>query len=575
MAKTTADVLFERLVDWGVDVIFGLPGDGINGFMEALRTHQEKIRFIQVRHEEGAAFAACGYAKFSGTARRLHRHFGSRGDPPPERPLRRQARRRPGARHHRADLPRPDGNALPAGSQPASALLRRDRLQSAGHGAGARPRPGGRRLPRGAGGQGRRAHQLLQRLAGAIDLGRGTARRRTSRGTRPRPGRRPSSSRRRSRSRAPRRCSTAGRRPSSSPGRGRSGPAMSSSRSPTRWPRRSSRRCSARRSSPTTPRITTGGIGLLGTLPSEKAMEECDTLLIAGSSFPYMQFLPEPDQAKAVQIDRDPTRIGLRYPIDIGLTGDAKATLQALLPLLQRRQDRSFLETAQKRMQGVVGADAQPRGARRCAAEAAGGRAARQRPARRQRHHHDRLGHDHHLGRAAPQDPPGHEVLVLGQPGHDGAGPALRQRGADRLPRPAGRRLRGRRRLHDADDGVRHGGQAQPADQGHHHQEQHARADQVGADGLPRQPRIRRRAPADRLRAVRRRPAAGVGFRCEKPEEVRPALEAAFAVEEAGARRGGRRPVRAAPAGARDVQAGAAHGRGARARRAAPRQDRR
>ncbi len=80
-------------------------------------------------------------------------------------------------------------------------------------------------------------------------------------------------------------------------------------------------------------------------------MEECDTLLIVGSSFPYMQFLPEPDQAKAVQIDHDPTRIGLRYPIDIGLTGDAKATLQALLPLLQRRRDRSFLETAQGRME--------------------------------------------------------------------------------------------------------------------------------------------------------------------------------------------------------------------------------
>jgi pyruvate dehydrogenase (quinone)/pyruvate oxidase len=96
--------------------------------------------------------------------------------------------------------------------------------------------------------------------------------------------------------------------------------------------------------------FTTGGIGLLGTLPSELAMEECDTLLIAGSSFPYMQYLPEPDHARAVQIDRDPTRIGLRYPIDIGLTGDAKATLGALLPQLKRRQDRSFLEKAQGRM---------------------------------------------------------------------------------------------------------------------------------------------------------------------------------------------------------------------------------
>src|SRR6478672_2100015 len=66
MAKTAADVLIEGLIDWGVDVIFGLPGDGINGIMESLRTHQEQIRFVQARHEEAAAFMACAYAKFTG-----------------------------------------------------------------------------------------------------------------------------------------------------------------------------------------------------------------------------------------------------------------------------------------------------------------------------------------------------------------------------------------------------------------------------------------------------------------------------------------------------------------------------
>src|SRR6184192_697905 len=66
MAITAADCLVETLTDWGVDVIFGLPGDGINGIMEALRTRQDKIRFVQVRHEEAAAFMACGYAKFTG-----------------------------------------------------------------------------------------------------------------------------------------------------------------------------------------------------------------------------------------------------------------------------------------------------------------------------------------------------------------------------------------------------------------------------------------------------------------------------------------------------------------------------
>src|SRR5216110_1081987 len=66
MADTAADILVESLINWGVDIVFGLPGDGINGIMEALRTRQDKIRFIQVRHEEAAAFMACGYAKFTG-----------------------------------------------------------------------------------------------------------------------------------------------------------------------------------------------------------------------------------------------------------------------------------------------------------------------------------------------------------------------------------------------------------------------------------------------------------------------------------------------------------------------------
>src|SRR5882724_2701155 len=66
MSETAADILVENIVDWGVDTVFGLPGDGINGIMEALRTRQDQIRFIQTRHEESAAFMACGYAKWTG-----------------------------------------------------------------------------------------------------------------------------------------------------------------------------------------------------------------------------------------------------------------------------------------------------------------------------------------------------------------------------------------------------------------------------------------------------------------------------------------------------------------------------
>jgi pyruvate dehydrogenase (quinone) len=102
---------------------------------------------------------------------------------------------------------------------------------------------------------------------------------------------------------------------------------------------------------PDTSPYTTGGIGLLGTAPSQDALQECDTLIIAGSSLPYIEFYPKPGQAKTVQIDIDPARIGLRYPADVGLVGDCQDVLRALLPLLTRKQDRSFLLTAQERMQ--------------------------------------------------------------------------------------------------------------------------------------------------------------------------------------------------------------------------------
>jgi pyruvate dehydrogenase (quinone) len=96
--------------------------------------------------------------------------------------------------------------------------------------------------------------------------------------------------------------------------------------------------------------FTTGGIGLLGTAPSQDAMEECDTLLIAGSSFPYLEFYPKPGQAKTIQIELDPTRTGLRHAVDVALVGDCRQVLQALLPLITRKADRSFLEKAQQRM---------------------------------------------------------------------------------------------------------------------------------------------------------------------------------------------------------------------------------
>ena len=95
---------------------------------------------------------------------------------------------------------------------------------------------------------------------------------------------------------------------------------------------------------------TTGGIGVVGTRASSDVFENCEALLIVGSSFPYIEFLPKPGQAVGIQIDDKPERIGLRYPADLGLVGDAQATLRDLLMYLPRNENRAFLQQAQKGM---------------------------------------------------------------------------------------------------------------------------------------------------------------------------------------------------------------------------------
>jgi pyruvate dehydrogenase (quinone)/pyruvate decarboxylase len=88
--------------------------------------------------------------------------------------------------------------------------------------------------------------------------------------------------------------------------------------------------------------FTTGGIGDLGTAPSSWAMQACDTVLILGSTMPWEEYYPRPGQARGVQVDLKSDRLGLRYPVEVGLTSDVKATLQGLLPLLKRKTDRGL-----------------------------------------------------------------------------------------------------------------------------------------------------------------------------------------------------------------------------------------
>ncbi|MEV8098223.1 thiamine pyrophosphate-requiring protein [Kitasatospora sp. NPDC085879] len=99
---------------------------------------------------------------------------------------------------------------------------------------------------------------------------------------------------------------------------------------------------------PDTLTYVTGAIGLLGTRPSYELMRDCDTLLVVGSSFPYTQFLPEFDQARAVQIELDPSMVGLRYPFEANLVGDAAESLRRLIPLLEHKEDRTWRKTVEE-----------------------------------------------------------------------------------------------------------------------------------------------------------------------------------------------------------------------------------
>ena len=255
MAQTTADVLVERLIDWGVHVVFGLPGDGINGIMEALRTRQDRISFVQVRHEEAAAFMACGYAKYTGelgvclatsgpgAIHLLNGLYDAKMDGAPVLAITGQTYHDLIGMHYQQEV-----DLLSLFKDVA--VYNQQVL-----GAGARRRRSSTPACRTALSTRGVAHITcpvdIQEQAVKDDEPSTEERRR------PHVGRVAAADRRSVRRRHPRRGRRAerrARRPSSSPARARSAPATSSSSSPTCWPRRSSSRCSARRSFPTTRR---------------------------------------------------------------------------------------------------------------------------------------------------------------------------------------------------------------------------------------------------------------------------------------------------------------------------------
>jgi len=348
MTSTTADLLVERLIDWGIDTIFGFPGDGINGIFESLRTRQSRIKFIQVRHEEAAAFAACGYAKYTsrlgvclatsgpGGIHLLNGLYDAKCDGQPVLAITGHTFHDLIGTHYQQDVdldklfmdvaaynqrimgPAHVHNVVDEAIK--TALARRtvahitipkdiqDWPASDKHRSGANISKHSADLFAGA--HSVPPDALLQQAADLINAGSKVA------------------------ILAGRGCLGC-RAEVLALAEAVGGPII--------------KPLLGKATVPDDSPYTTGGIGLLGTAPSQDALDECDTLIIAGSGFPYMEFYPEPGHAKAVQIDNDPARIGLRYPADIGLVGDCGGVLRALLPLLRPKADRGFLEKAQAR----------------------------------------------------------------------------------------------------------------------------------------------------------------------------------------------------------------------------------
>jgi pyruvate dehydrogenase (quinone) len=349
LLMTASDVLVECLIDWGVEVVFGLPGDGINGIMEALRTHQDKIRFLQVRHEETAAFMACGYAKYTGklgvcvatsgpgAIHLLNGLYDARLDGQPVLAI-------TGMQYHdligtftqqdvetdklfmdvcvyneRIMGPTHVQNIMDLACRTALAYrgvahvtipvdFQEEKVHSSDRSKRNLAnftnavRTQSYKVP--ADSELHRAAEILNQgkkvaiLAGRGALGAGELLEQIAELL---------------------------AAPIAKPLLGK---------------------CVVPDDSP----YTTGPVGLLGTAPSQEVLEDCDTLLMVGTSFPYLEFMPKPGQAKGVQIDIDPKRISLRYPVDVGLVGDSKIVLQQLIPLLQRKEDRGFLKMAQAGM---------------------------------------------------------------------------------------------------------------------------------------------------------------------------------------------------------------------------------
>ncbi|MFI1991009.1 thiamine pyrophosphate-dependent enzyme [Actinoplanes sp. NPDC020271] len=352
METTTSEVLISRLADWGVDTVFGLPGDGINGLMEGLRRNTDKIKFVLVHHEEAAAFMATAYAKATG---RIGVCLATSG---------------PGGVHlanglYDAKLDHAPVLAI-TGMQETSVL-----------GTGYQQEVDLTKLYADVAVY----NQMVvnpQQLPALVDLairnayaGRGVAHLCVPNDIQVAPAEAdpyqhvapanppatapiylgpPVRPRDEDLERAAALLNDGGKTAIlAGIGARGTGPLIEALADTLGAP--VVKTLSGKMVLPDDSPYTTGGIGLLGTAPSEELMGDIDTLVMLGTNFPYTKHLPQPGAVKVVQVDVEPSRVGTRLPTDVPLVGDVAATIEALLPRLRRRTERMHLE----RYQGAMG----------------------------------------------------------------------------------------------------------------------------------------------------------------------------------------------------------------------------
>ncbi|HZT74500.1 MAG TPA: thiamine pyrophosphate-dependent enzyme [Terriglobales bacterium] len=349
-ARTISDVIVDTLLDWGVDTIFGLPGDGINGVFEALRKRQNEIRFIQTRHEEAAAFMATAHAKYTG---RLGVCIATSG---------------PGAIHllnGLYDAKLDQAPVLAITGQTYSDLKGSSYQQEvnllqlfsdvAGYNEGIW-NAGQAEMVTDLACRHAVSRSNVSHISIPVDVQDFPP---TEKPSHMKPARTHTSAARAHWVSVPceadlRRAAEAldrGKRPVILAGAGALHARQELIELGERLGAPIVKALLGKAAIPDDHPLNAGGLGLIGTAAAEEAMEECDTLLMIGTSFPYMNWLPEKKKdVVGIQIELRPERLGMRYPIDVALAGDSAATLRLLLPMIKRHSDRGFLKKTQKRM---------------------------------------------------------------------------------------------------------------------------------------------------------------------------------------------------------------------------------